>query len=252
MNRPLKYPEWRAIAIGLIAIGGFFLFQFALPPALYGYTFSIDEEHCSIFVRCVPAHFPINYTLDTGESTTIETEMMFKSTFVFAVDIPIRYNFTFVPENPELIKEINIIIVTKPDNFTDFSTKSPIETIDDARDDHKLIELIKQSDGTFKRKAQWTSPIEDEVRFVGIIVSKYDNATFIPETSTQIELKGIESYFTAREAVSSERSNAIIIGLTWTGVAAIFVVLGVDILLRIRLRESEVDKWFDCKSKIYS
>lgn len=225
------------------------LTTFAVQPLYKAYTLSIDEEHCSPYVRCLEYDILYQQPSPTGEIIDLQGNMTFKSTFVFAVDNPIRYDFSFESKSPELIKNVYFIIVSGKDNFTDVYSKAPLDVIEDAKQHEKLIEVLKQSDNTFKRKALWSYPFEEGVGFVGIVIDIHNGAFFIPKTQALIDLKGIESYFDILDSFNSRANNLIILGLTWAGISAIFILLGGDVLLRIHLRESEVDKWFIDKSK---
>lgn len=251
MSKSSGYRNFHVLSIILIVIGTILISIFALPPAFQAYTFSIDEDHCGLYVRCVPLSFDFEGKSPSGETLQLSADMMFKSTYVFATDNPIRYEFKFESSKPESIKIINIIIVSDIDDFSNVYSTSPQKILDDAREDNKLIEVTKQPDDIFFRKAQWSAPLAEEIRFVGIVVDKNNEASFIQEIKTTIQLKEIDAYFTARQTVSSERNNLIILGLTWAGLSAIFLIIGADILLRIHLRESRIEEWFPKKHKIY-
>ena len=128
------------------------------------------------------------------------------------------------------------------------SKKNPQEVIDEAKDLRRLIELLKSPDGKYVRNALW-SQSEKTVVFLILVVDRYDRAHFIDTAKTLIELDPVKDYFDVLESYNSRVNDQIILGLTWTGLSAIFLLLGGDIMFRIHLRESRIDKWFIDKSE---
>lgn len=245
MLNHLEYRKYRTVSIVLVIIGLGILILGTEPPLYRAHLLSFDEEHCGLYVRCLDYTVLYQQPIGNGQIIELYGNMTFKSTFLFSIDNPIRYNFNFESKKPELIKTIYFILNSKNDDIVNIYDKNPEEIIDNAKKHKKLITLEKTHDNTFSAKAFWTHPIKEDIVFDVVVIGEDKNAIYLNKTKPLIELEPIQEYFSALEAYNSRVNDQIILGLTWAGIAAIFILLGGDILLRIHLRESKVDDWFE-------
>jgi hypothetical protein len=252
----VKKPKPKHLVIifaSALIISGFYV----LIDKTFPYIRKAETPHkfeCGQDLRCIPMVYRRTINDDNGNLLAgVNLLVLFSTEDVFAVDNIIHYNITGTVTNPQNIKSLKFIIRSENDNFENFTNRDPLEVEGDARWQQRLIEIDDVSEN-INYYGDVNIPFEGKLWIQPTIVDK-DEIRYVPTQSPMIFTVGTHvDKLEANSIRETQKSNDVILALTWAGLSMSLVIIGGDILLRIYLRESEIDKWFtdgQSEHKIY-
>lgn len=236
------------IAISLIIVGGIF---FVKEGVLRILDDKEDKEiyHCGKLWRCLPLHTDYQVKKNNITVANLTIELNFKTEGEFAVDNRIDYIIDITSDTPNVVKDIQYMIAFTEKNYSDLTDKEFLDVRDDAEEDNMWIYLDTLSSIKFYDKDFFTVPREDKISLIGFVIDYENKVHVIPKSEKLLDIKPHKDFIDAKQTFELRIYNRIILGLVWIGITIPFLLVGADILLRIYLRENEIDKWFIDKSK---
>lgn len=233
------------LASGLLLLG-LEIIMIGIPYVIS--AINLETPTCETELRCLS--YKLSYKIPIKNGTDfiqMSGDIFLSSEEVFAVDNPINYKIKL--STSDNVEQIFFIIGSNDEDYSILTETSPEAVLADAKIHRKLIDMQKTSPNMFTREGFWTHPLEHEIVFVGVVINNEHEAVLIPKSQILLNLKPYSDFADADARNRAEISDSTIQGLTWIGVGAIPAWIGVDIFLRIFLRESAVDRWFNTKSE---
>lgn len=241
-----KYTKYNLISKLLIISGLTLITVLGLPPLVSAISMFMDNS-CGNKYQCQQLNAIYQIT-SNNNVIRIAGVLAFQSQYTFGVYNEIEYKFVLTTNSPNLIKSVDFIIGSENDDFKEFENLTIEELKTRAKEKKRLIDM--QIEGNkLLREALWVWPIEEKLVLMPYVTLQDGNPIRMPKSVVVADLKSFSEFKQAESNYLTNFTNLTLLGLSWAGIGAIPLVVGADILLRINLRESEVDKWFIDKSQ---
>ncbi len=146
---------------------------------------------------------------------------------------------------------MDFMIGSESIDFNEFDSMSIQEIQDKGKSDRRLINMHFQ-ENTLYREGNWDWPIEEKLVLKPYLVDYTGKLIILNKTDVVADLKSFGDIKQDESNHLSNVSNFALIGLSWMGVGTIPLVLGMDIRLRINLRESEVNEWVNSENNNFT
>jgi len=246
----LQNSRFTALAIGVIAFG--------IIPLVTGldlttnadkHIHEIQKKETVDLERLMSIN--ITPTYDTEEKTPVKyVKVNFDTTVIFEGDT-IGLTATGIDVDPEVIA-IYLFITEPDDDITKYSGEDLGREINSAKAFNQIIELFPTTVPPFYSRTEipflkayqniniqgvW---VKDESNY-GYMISGETILTVHPRTDKLLAETNSavmeQIYETKISTQQQKKTNDVILGLTWIGLAAIPILVGTDILLRIYLKQ---------------
>ncbi|WP_299290360.1 hypothetical protein [Nitrosopumilus sp.] len=203
--------------------------------------------------------FPV---VGQSNATDLRILITFQQSVVYAGD-EVEYHARIVTDQQiSNIQAIAIIFDHENVEYTKHTRGQIFQEINTAGNFGHAIVLGPDMEEPFSLKGKIPFPVESEVFVTGFIIRENGFETLnldepilkIFPTSAKLETEANRALLAQAEqqrisSLVQDISNARLLALTWVGVGAIPIIIGADILIRVYLRESEVNKWFREKTQ---
>lgn len=177
------------------------------------------------------------------EITTIEGSVVFMTNEIFSEANPIRYSI-FLRADPQYVKQIYVLIDREDKDFNKFNgmqkenLKISLEPLDVG-----VSQMIEFRAIPLGYANGFTAT--DELVFFNtgklsatiLVVDKYDTVHVSKKLDGIFDLAPFESKIKADETREEKNSNKQILALTWLGLGLAFVLLAMDFIVRVVLKE---------------
>lgn len=239
-----KHPQikkYTSLAKFMIICGLVIITVLGIPPLVSALSMYVDNQ-CFSKYECVTLEYTFSYLLKNEEVFAIEGNLGFRSEHIFAVNNKIDYKFELISTLPNVVKSMDFILIEKNEDISKYQNKTIDEIRSIAKQDSRLIDMIIEGN-KIHRDGIWSSPKQTEYYLIGYLTD-YNNNLLTTEKSDPIaDLKSWGEFKQIKGVYLTDFTNFTLLGLSWVGVGAIPLVIGVEIFLRLNLRENQVDKW---------
>lgn len=219
----------------LFLLGGFWLAYEKGIPLLLEAEGLIHNLKCGEGLACASRDMNFNIIINDNP-VTLKGNFAFFTDYAFVIYSQIKYDFTATTSNQDIIQKIVFLIVTSETNLNDVKSLT-YEEIKQRFENRGLIELIKQPDGTYHKDGNWAFPNKSTVLVVPFIVDNNGKTTQLQETDVLFEIVEQSVKSRAIDQHDEKIGNKTILALTWIGIALAPILLGMDFIVRVVLRD---------------
>lgn len=198
---------------------------------------------CGEYWRCL--EYDTSYDLKKNGTTIANVVIVtnFRTDGEFAVDNRIDYIMEVKINNPDIVYGMEAMIARPFENVTEIMTNNEfLDFRKNAQEHRQWIFLDKESTTHYTDKDFFTYPREDEIVFVMFVIDYEGKVHPIHPDMEMLDVKPHTDYMVAKQVLELEYYNSKILGLGYMGISIPFILIGADMLLRIYLRESIMEK----------
>lgn len=221
----------------LFAIGGGILVLEKGLPLLIEADNLINNFTCDDGLDCISknVHHPI--TLNGEMVGKLSGRFSFVTPYVFSPFDTVKYEFDITVPRPELIEKMYFLLLLPHDDFEEIKTLSDSKIIEKYYN-NGLIILNKQNEKFVNdiNDGVWRNGNLGTIRIIPIIINE-DTPYFLgtPEVLFTLEDRDIRNL--AINQHDEKIGNKQILALTWLGLAMAPILLGIDMMIRVVLKE---------------
>lgn len=224
----------KASGILLVGLGLFLLFYFGLPPLLEANGWN-DNLNCDHGKFCIVKPVIMAFRNDQGlQVYEIRGNIIFNATHTFTVDRFFDYEIKMTTSRKD-IKEM-MFVIDSVDSLDALKDKDPNILIRDARLNGQFINST-YTNGEFYAKGIWSYSKPSTIAMFIIISNENKTVEYVGKTIDLITIQSETELLNAKQNFESEKTNKIVLGLSWVGVALAPLLLGGDLIARVVLRD---------------
>lgn len=220
----------------MIGLGASILYFYGFPPLLEADNWEKNPT-CDNIMLCIAKRIGFAYKDENGIPVEIiDGVVNLKANYTFAIDRYFSYEFNVTTNKKDVT---NFMFVFAPDDkhFIDLDKKDPNIIIRDAEIDQRLIKT-KSENGQFHAKGIWQYGEPSTITVLGYAVDDSQKVIYPLGKSSPIVTLVPQSEITAvKRNIESEKTNMIILALTWIGIGLAPILLGADFIVRVILKE---------------
>lgn len=219
----------------LIGLGFAILYWHGIPP-LQEVNNSEKHTPCENIEICIPKQIGFAFKDSNGNiGATISGTVNLKSNYTFTVDRYFSYNIDMVSSVSDF-KQLMFAFVTDEERFANMNQTNPNILIKEAKSEGRFVNTTLNN-GHFTAKGIWQYAEPTTVKLFGFAVWGEKNITPLGKSQPVITLVSQADLIDAKRNFESEKTNKIVLALTWIGIGLAPILLGADFIVRVLLRD---------------
>ncbi len=219
-----------------MCFGGGIVYFYGLPPLLKAESWD-KTPSCDNIMLCVPKRIGFAYKDENGiPKEVIEGTVMVRANYTFTVDRYSSYEFDMKADGKKYTNLI-FVFIANDENFMDIEKQDPQITIRDAEIDGRLVGNKIEND-RFYAKVIWQYSEPSTISLLGFAVDDKEHVVYpLGKSSSIVTLSPQSELIETKRNLETEKTNLIILALTWMGIGLAPILLGADFIIRVILKE---------------
>ncbi len=238
MNKKRKHGFVIGFGILFVLSGSYLAYEKGIPLLLEADRLVTTLE-CNTGLACTgkDMHHPIME--DGVVISQLSGGFSFISPHNYVVYDKIKFVFDLKPTNSEVIEKMAFLIMPSDTDFSN-DRNLPYEELKKKYQNKGFIELTKLDNGRFFNDIEdgfWSYSNIVEVKVAPIVLTK-NQTHFLQESDNVFKVEDPSTKIKLVDQHEEKIGNKTILALTWIGIAIAPILLGIDIVVRVVLREN--------------